>query len=434
MQHASEIQQSPQEILRTLFDRALDACLPERVLPQIVPTLGLDRFTGRIIVVGAGKASAAMAAAFENSLTPQQLARTSGTIVTRYGHAVATQKITILEASHPVPDAASLDAAQQILATVNNLVEGDVVISLISGGGSALLSMPAPGVSAEDKQAVNKILLRCGASIDEINCIRSNLSAVKGGRLALAAFPATIINLVISDIPGDVAALVASGPTIWDKNLFSKERALRIIQKYNMDLPPAVRAHMERETIEENKFHQLKIETHVIATPFMALKSAAAAAEKMGLRSIILSSRIEGDAAEIAKMHAGIALDAIEYQQPIQTPAIILSGGETTVSLKGTYGRGGRNCEFILALAIALQGQKNCYAIACDTDGVDGSEDNAGAIITPDTLERAKALGLDAQQFLDGHDSYSLFEKLNDLVVTGPTLTNVNDFRAILVL
>jgi len=381
-------------------------------------------------VVGAGKAAAAMARAVEANWRGD-LDRLSGLVVTRYGHGVPCQRIEVIEAAHPVPDAAGAQAAERILRSVGGLSADDLVLCLISGGGSALLAMPAAGLTLADKQAVNRALLRSGAAIAEMNCVRKHLSAIKGGRLAAAAAPARVVSLLISDVPGDDPAIIASGPTVADPSTVADARA--ILERYGIDAPAAVRAHLAAAADETPKPGDPRLasaETHIIARPQDSLEAAAAAAQQAGITPIILGDAIEGEAREVARAMAETARQAAREHQ---TPCVLLSGGETTVTVRG-QGRGGRNAEFLLALAIALDGAPGIFALACDTDGIDGSEDNAGAIITPDTLARAAALGLDPQARLDDNDGYGVFSALGDLVMTGPTLTNVNDFRAILIL
>ncbi len=384
---------------------------------------------GNTVVVGAGKVSAAMARAVEMHW-PGPL---SGLVITRYGHAVPCKHIEIVEAAHPVPDAAGRAAAARILEVARGLGPDDLLLGLFSGGGSALLALPAPGLSLGHKQAVNRALLRSGATIAEINCVRKHLSAVKGGRLAAAAAPARVVTLLISDVPGDDPAVIASGPTVADPTTFADARA--VLERYGIGPAQAVRRHLESaadETPKPGDARLRKIETVIAARPQMALEAAAAAARHAGWEPLILGDAIEGEAREAARVIAGIALCVARHGHPLRPPAILLSGGETTVTVRG-QGRGGPNTEFLLALALALDGAAGISAIACDTDGIDGSEDNAGALVGPDTLARAASLGLDAKVHLARNDAYGFFSALGDLVVTGPTLTNVNDFRAVLV-
>jgi hydroxypyruvate reductase len=419
------VTQAPDALLLDLLGAAIDAAVPEKCVPAYLPQAP----RGRTIVIGAGKASAAMARVVEEHW-PGSL---SGLVVTRYGHAVPCERIEIVEASHPVPDAAGRDAAARILAMVQGLTEDDLVLCLISGGGSALLALPAPGISFEDKQAVNKALLRSGANIGEMNCVRKHLSAIKGGRLAVAAAPAQIVALLISDVPGDDPAVIASGPTVADPTTHAD--ALAIIEKYRIEAPPAVLARLrghEDETPKPGDPRLARVDTRIITTPQHALEAAASVARAAGFTPMILSDAIEGEARDVALVHAAIARQCARRAQPAVPPCVLLSGGETTVTVRGK-GRGGRNVEFLLALAIALDGLPGVHALAADTDGIDGTEDNAGAIIAPDTLARAAEAGLSAKAHLADNDGYSFFAGIDDLVVTGPTHTNVNDFRAIVI-
>jgi glycerate 2-kinase len=412
--------------LRTAFDAAIAAADPRRVLPRHLPPPP----RGRCIVVGAGKSAALMAAALEEAWPDVPL---EGVVVTRYGHAVPTRRITVLEASHPVPDAAGEDAARRILAAVRGLGPDDLVLALISGGASALLPLPAAGLTLADKQAVNRALLASGATISEMNCVRKHLSAIKGGRLAAAAAPARVLTLAISDVPGDDPAVIGSGPTVPDPTTFAEARA--ILARYGIVPAPHVAAHLAAGAEETPKPGELPHAAFcLIATPMMALQAAADAARGLGLAPLILGDALEGESREAGTVLAGIALSVRTHRTPAVPPALLLSGGETTVTLgAGPAGRGGRNSEFLLALAVALGGTEGIWALAGDTDGIDGSEDAAGAIVAPDTPARARARGLDPVALLAAHDSYALFAALGDLIVTGPTLTNVNDFRAILV-
>ena len=408
--------------LRQLFDAAIASANPFKVLAPHLPA----KPKGRCIVVGAGKASAAMAAALEQAWPDVAL---SGVVVTRYGHSVPTAKIRIIEASHPVPDANSALAATEILKAVAGLTSDDLVIALISGGGSALLVAPAEGLTLADKQAVNKALLQSGAGIGEMNIVRKHLSRIKGGKLAQAASPARVVTLVISDVPGDDPAIIASGPTVPDATM--PQDALDILSRYKAKVPDAVIAVLRRP---HQSTASVQADVRMIASPMLALRAAAAVVQSHGIAPLILGDALEGEARDAGKLLAGMALSAQLHGVPATTPCVLLSGGETTVTITdGKAGRGGRNTELLLAAAIALQGQKNIWGLAGDTDGIDGTEDAAGAVITPDSLHRALNLGLDARSFLTGHDSYSLFKALDNLVVTGPTLTNVNDFRALLV-
>jgi glycerate 2-kinase len=356
-----------------------------------------------------------------------------GLVVTRYGHKLPTTRIEVVEARHPVPDAAGREAAARILKLVQGLTPDDLVLCLISGGGSALLALPAEGLTLEDKQAVNKALLKSGATIGEMNAVRKHLSSIKGGRLAVAAAPARVVALMISDVPGDDPSVIASGPTVADPT--SSEDALAIIEKYGIPVPPGIIERLRvkaGETPKPGDARLAKVENIMIATPQMSLEAAAAIARDAGVTPVILGNAIEGEARDVGLVHAGIARQCADYAQPAAPPCVLLSGGETTVTLKGK-GKGGRNTEFLLALGLALDGDPRIFALAADTDGVDGSEDNAGALIYPDTLARAAARGLNAKALLADNDPWTFFEAIGDLLVTGPTLTNVNDFRAVLI-
>jgi hydroxypyruvate reductase len=354
-------------------------------------------------------------------------------VVTRYGYGVPTTRIEVVEASHPVPDEAGRRGAERMLQMVQGLTANDLVLFLVSGGGSALLSLPAPGLTLADKQAINKALLKSGANITEMNCVRKHLSAVKGGRLAAACAPARVVTLAISDIPGDDPAVIASGPTVADATTFAD--ALAILEKYSITEPRAVVEHLRAakdETPKPGDPRLANTELHMVATPQMSLEAAAETARKAGITPVILGDAIEGEAREVAIVHAGIARQVKRHGQPGKSPCVLLSGGETTVTVRGK-GRGGRNAEFLLALAVALGGEAGIHALAGDTDGVDGTEDNAGARLTPDSLARGAASRVDAKKMLADNDGYSFFSAIGDLVVTGPTMTNVNDFRAILI-
>ncbi len=416
---------SARAFLRRLFDAAIAAADPAKLVPRHLPA----EPRGRTIVVGAGKASAAMARAFEQHWTGEL----SGLVVTRYGYGAPCKRIEVVEAAHPVPDARGEQAARRMLELVRGLTEEDLVVALISGGGSALLSAPAEGLSLADKQAVNRALLASGASIEEINCVRKHLSAIKGGRLAVAAYPARVVALLISDVPGDDPAVIASGPTVADPTTTADARA--ILAKYGITPPSAVQSHLKSagdETPKPGDARLGRAEIHLIATPQASLMAAAEVAKPAGVPPLVLSDSIEGESREAARVLAGIARQVHRYGQPIPAPCVLLSGGETTVTVRGK-GRGGRNVEFLLALALALRGQSQTWAIAGDTDGVDGAEEIAGAIITPDTLDRAARQGVRAADRLADNDGHGFFEALGDQVVTGPTLTNVNDFRAVLI-
>lgn len=414
-----------QRLLRRMFDAAIAAAQPALCVPPLLPPAP----KGRLVVIGAGKASAAMARAVEQHW-PGPL---SGLVVTRYGYAVPCERIEIVEAAHPVPDAAGEKAAARLLQTVQGLGADDLVLCLISGGGSALLPLPLPGLTLADLQALNQALLASGASITEMNCVRRHLSAIQGGRLAAACHPARVLNLLLSDVPGDDPIDIASGPTVPDPTTCAD--ALAILRRYRIRVPPTALAWLESGDGESLKPGDLRlplIDTHFIATPQKALEAAAAVARQAGLHAHILGDAIEGEARDVAKALAGIALQTARRGQPFLGPCVLLSGGETTVTLKG-QGRGGRNVEFLLALAVALRGEPGIHALAGDTDGVDGQEEIAGALIGPDTLDRAWALGLNPRERLDANDGHGFFEALGDAVITGPTLTNVNDFRAIVI-
>lgn len=416
---------NPLSLLRSLFDVAVESARPHKVLPEYIPT----NHTGRIIVIGAGKGSAAMAQVLENHIN----APLSGCVVTRYGHAVPCKHIEILEASHPVADEASVNAANKIMRTVSGLTDNDLVIVLISGGGSALLALPAAGITLADKQNINAQLLKCGASISEINTVRRHLSAIKGGHLAAACYPAQVCNLIISDVPGDDPNNIASGPTVADPTTCAN--ALNILKRYHINAPVNVINALKSgttETIKPGDNKLAKVNTHIVASSQKALLAAATKARAAGYAPIILGDSIEGEAREVAKVMAAIAQQVKNHSQPAAAPCILLSGGETTVTIKNK-GSGGRNVEFLLALAVALNGTNGIYAIAGDTDGIDGQEEIAGAVICPETINKALNLGLSATQYLDNNDAHTFFKALGDSVITGPTLTNVNDFRAILI-
>ena len=415
----------PRQLLHDMLDAAIAAAQPALCVPRHLPSPP----KGRLVVVGAGKASAAMARAVEDHWQGPL----SGLVVTRYGHAVPCQHIEIVEAAHPVPDAAGEAAARRMLALVQGLTADDLVLCLISGGGSALLPLALPGLSLADKQAINRALLASGASIGEMNCVRRHLSAIKGGRLAAACSPARVVNLLLSDVPGDQAIDIASGPTVADPTHCSD--ALDILRRYQIPLPPRAQALLdsgEAESIKPGDPRLPRIETHTIATPWMALEAAAQVARAAGWPVYILGDAIEGESRDVARTLAGITLHAAQTGQPFERPCVLLSGGETTVTLRG-QGRGGRNVEFLLALAVALRGAPGIHALAADTDGVDGAEEIAGAVLAPDTLERAWQHGLRPQASLDNNDGHGFFDTLGDSIRTGPTLTNVNDFRAILI-
>ena len=415
---------TPPDLLKAMFQAAVDAALPSLCVPAHLP----PRPKGRTVIIGAGKASGAMAKALEVAWDGPL----EGLVVTRYGYRVPTERLEVVEAAHPVPDAAGREAARRILDLVHGLTKDDLVLCLISGGGSALLALPAEGVSLEDKQAVNKALLKSGATISEMNVVRKHLSAIKGGRLAAAAAPARVVALMISDVPGDDPSIIASGPTVPDPS--TNKDALGIIAKYGIEVPASVRDLLQKagETPKPGDKRLASVENIMIATPQASLEAAAQVARKAGVKPVILGDSIEGEARDVALVHAGIARQCALRGQPEQPPCVLISGGETTITLKGK-GKGGRNTEFLLALAIALQGMPQIYALAGDTDGVDGSEDNAGALIYPDTLARAEKAGINAKAMLADNDPYTFFKGIGDLLETGPTLTNVNDLRAILI-
>jgi hydroxypyruvate reductase len=419
---------SPRTLLRTLFDAAIARAVPKVCLPPHLP----PRPPGRLVVVGAGKAAAAMAAAVEDHYG-DPLDFLAGAVVTRYGHLHPTRRIEVIEAGHPVPDAAGLAGAKRLLAIVGGLSADDRVLCLISGGGSALLTYPASPITLDEMQTLTKALLRSGAAIGEMNALRKHLSAIAGGRLAAAAHPAPILTLAISDVPGDDPSTIASGPTVADPT--TREDARAVLAKYGIAPAPAIAQRLADPACETPKPGDPRLggaRFTIIASPKESLAAAAALAQAQGFTPLVLGDAIEGESREVAQAHARLALDIQAGRGPVKPPVAILSGGETTVTVRGK-GRGGRDAEFLLALAIALDGAEGMHALAGDTDGIDGSEDNAGAIIAPDTLARARAAGVDAAQHLANNDAYSFFAALSDLVVTGPTLTNVNDFRAILV-
>jgi len=408
------------DVLQRLFAAAVGAAAPELCVPAHLPAPP----KGRTVVVGAGKAAAAMAQAVEAHWPPD--APLSGLVVTRYGYGVAPlRRIEVVEAAHPVPDEAGRNAAARSLAAVRGLGADDLVLCLISGGGSALLALPAPGVTLAEKQEINRALLRSGAAIGEMNCVRKHLSAIKGGRLALACAPARVVTLAISDVPGDDLSVIASGPTVPDATTQADARA--VLARYGIPVPGI---------LQDPAFETPKAlpagDVRLVATPQMALEAAARVARAAGLTPLILGDALEGEAREVGRVMAGLARQVVRHGQPVPAPCVLLSGGETTVTVRGT-GVGGRNVEFLLALAVALDGLGGVHALAADTDGVDGAAEVAGAVISPDTLARAAALGLNPRAALDNNDAHGFFAALGDQVVTGPTRTNVNDFRAILI-
>jgi glycerate 2-kinase len=412
-------------LLLDMFQAAVNAAAPALCVPTHLP----PRPKGRTVVVGAGKAAASMAAVVEAHWNGP----IEGLVVTRYGHGVPCRHIEVVEASHPVPDEAGSKAARRILDKVSGLTADDLVLVLISGGGSALLALPADGVSLADKQAINRALLKSGAHIAEMNTARKHLSAIKGGRLAVAAAPAPVVALMISDVPGDDLSVIASGPTVPDVS--TRADALVVLAKYGIAIPAGVARHLNDEASETPKPGDPRfanVGNRLVATPQISLEAAAKVARDAGLPALILGNAIQGEARDVGIVHAGIARQCGDWGQPLEIPCVLISGGETTVTVRGN-GRGGRNAEFLLSLGIAAEGRNGIWALAADTDGIDGSENNAGAILTPDMLSRAKHAGIDVNMRLADNDAYTVFAALNDLVVTGPTLTNVNDFRAIVV-
>jgi glycerate 2-kinase len=415
----------PRVLLRQMFDAAIASAQPALCVPPHLPAAP----RGRLIVVGAGKASAAMARAVEQNWSGPL----SGLVVTRYGYAVPCESIDIVEAAHPVPDMAGMHAAQRMLERVGYLSEEDLVLCLFSGGGSALLPLPAPGLDLDSKQAVSRALLACGATISEMNCVRRHLSAIKGGRLAAACHPARVLTLLISDVPGDRPVDIASGPTVADPTTCAD--ALAIVRRYGIELPGPVREVLESgrgESVKPGDPRLARSQVRMIAAPQMALEAAADVARAAGVTAHILGDAIEGEARDVGKVFAGMASQVADRNQPFGAPCVLLSGGETTVTVRGS-GRGGRNVEFLLSLAVALEGHPRIHALAGDTDGVDGQEEIAGGCIGPDSLARAWSRGLHPKDMLDNNDGHGFFSALGDSVITGPTLTNVNDFRAILI-
>jgi hydroxypyruvate reductase len=408
-----------------MFNAAIAAAQPALRVPQLLPPPP----PGRLIVIGAGKASAAMAKAVEDHWPGE----VSGVVVTRYGYSVPCKRIEIVESAHPVPDAASERASQRLFETVRELREIDVVLALISGGASSLVVAPLPGLTLDDKQAVNRALLKSGASIGEMNCVRKHLSAIKGGRLAAACHPAKVMTLLLSDVPGDRPTDIGSGPTVGDPTTCAD--ALAIVRRYKVDLPAHVLEPLVSgggKSVKPDDPRLAGNELRFVATPRLALEAAAVVARKAGIAVHVLGDSIEGEARDVGKVMAGVTLEVACHGQPFKPPCILLSGGETTVTVHG-QGRGGRNVEFLLSLAVALEGCRGVHALAGDTDGVDGMEEIAGAYVAPDTLKRAWSRGINAKERLADNDGHGFFEALGDSVVTGPTFTNVNDFRAIYV-
>ncbi|MEF9965595.1 MAG: glycerate kinase [Comamonas sp.] len=430
---------NPQQFLLDLYHSAVLRAQPLHSLAQYLPKPP----KGRTVVLGAGKAGGSMAQALE-ALWPKD-APLSGLVVTRYDHIPPrpqglAQRLEVVEAAHPVPDAAGLAAAERILALTEGLTADDLVLCLISGGGSALLTLPAEGMDLQEKQRINQALLESGAAIGEMNCVRKHLSRIKGGRLAAACYPAKVVTLTISDVPGDDPSVIASGPTVPDASTCAD--ALAVLNRYQISVPDSVRAALEDGRLETPKPGDPRFaghEVHLIATPQQSLDAAAAAARAAGIAAYVLSDEIEGESREVGKVHAALARAVARHGAPFTKPCVILSGGETSVTIRprqpgAAKGRGGRAGEFCMGLAQALQGQSGVWALAADTDGIDGVEDNAGARVAPDTLQRAAEQQLRLSDHLDRNDAYGFFGALDDLVVTGPTHTNVNDFRAILVL
>ena len=435
----------PQALLTSLFYTAVAAADPKKVLPgfldAIPETLLPQKGHGKVVVIGAGKASAAMAVALESHWHGVELSGVdlSGVVVTAYGHALPCKQIEVIEAAHPVPDENSEIAARRILNLVADLNKNDVVICLLSGGGSSLLALPASDITLADKRQVNEALLKSGANIHEINCVRKHLSAIKGGRLAAACSPAKLMTFAISDVPGDDPAVIASGPTVADPT--TRQQASAILEKYQISVSNEVRLWLGSSECEpEDKSEPETPKTvgesagfKIVATAKQSLEAAAIEAEEQGVKALILGDDLTGESRQLAKLHAELVNQILEQSQPISAPCVLLSGGETTVKVRGN-GRGGRNTEYLLSLAIALEGKANVYALAADTDGIDGSGDNSGAVLSPKSWIKADKLALNAANMLKSNDSYRFFEALGDLIVTGPTQTNVNDFRAILVL
>lgn len=430
----------PATLLRRMMDAAIAAADPAQCLPPHLLPLARAPHSGRTVVIGAGKAAASMAAAVDRLFAAEAPDREiEGLVVTRYGHGCPAGRIEVVEAAHPVPDVAGQNAARRILDLVSGLGDEDRVIALISGGGSALLTLPADGVSLEDKQAVNRALLKSGATIHEMNAVRKHLSAIKGGRLAVAAAPAALHAYLISDVPGDDPDVIASGPTVADTSTLADARA--VLGKYGIVPPDSVaRALADRaqETPKPGDAVLGKTETVMAARPQASLEAAAEIARAAGITPVILGDAIEGESRDVATVMAGIAAQVARHGQPAQAPCVLLSGGETTVTVRGD-GRGGRNAEFLCAFAVTLQRRMpelagRIAALACDTDGIDGTEDNAGVFVVPGDLDRAETLGVDLSAWLENNDGYGAFSALDRLIVTGPTLTNVNDFRAVLIL
>lgn len=415
----------PRSFLTSIFETAVAAADPERTIARHLP----PRPKGRAVVVGAGKGSAQMAAAFEKAWDgPLQ-----GVVVTRYGYAAECERLTVLEAAHPVPDEAGLNASKALLEAVSGLTQDDLVVALVSGGGSALLPSPPAGLTLADEIAVNEALLASGAPISAMNAVRKHVSAIKGGRLAAAAWPARVVSLIVSDIPGDNPALVASGPTVPDES--SREDALRIVSTYGINLPERVMAHLNSPLAAAPRPDDARFagnEVRIIASAAVSLEAAAAEARRQGIEAVILSDAIEGEARDVGAVHAAIAREVATRNRPFAKPVLILSGGETTVTLRAK-GKGGRNSEFLLAFALGIDGVPGIHALAADTDGIDGSEDNAGAFADGETIARMRQAGIDARAMLAGNNAWTAFNAVGGLFMPGPTGTNVNDLRAILI-
>ena len=414
------------QLAKALFDAAVSAADPSKLVSQFLSAAS----PSRIYVVGAGKASASMALAVEKAWPNAEI---SGLVITPYGTLTPTTKIELIEARHPVPDEHGLDASQRILELATQLGSEDTLLCLISGGGSALMTMPAGSVTLAEKQQINKSLLSSGAAIDEMNCVRKHLSAIKGGRLAIAAYPAKVITLAISDVPGDDFSVIASGPTIKDHTTASQ--ALEILNRYKIAMPASVETQLKQSTSDTQHSDEIwaNTEAHMIATPQQSLEAAAALAKLHGYQPLILGDAIEGEARDVAKVMAAMTKQVCQYEQPAPAPVALISGGETTVTLRGKGGRGGRNGEFLLSFANEIGDNPRVTALACDTDGIDGSEDNAGAIWDSSVAKVAAAKALNSRTYLDKNDAYSFFDECDALIKTGPTFTNVNDFRVVLI-
>jgi glycerate 2-kinase len=411
-------------LLRQLFDAAVSAVDPVLIMPRYLEAIQ-RKYDGtkRVVVLGAGKAAARMALSVEQNW----VGPVSGLVVTRFGHGEPLRQIEVVEASHPMPDASGVEAATRILSLAKSLGKDDLVLFLVSGGGSALLSLPAPSVPLADKREINRALLASGAAIGEMNCVRRHLSAIKGGKLGEACGEASVVTLIISDVPNDDATIVASGPTLADRS--TPQDAIAILNRYKISMSKAVLVHLS-STSQRPAVAYGPREHHIVARAQNSLDAAAECAHQAGINPLILGGSIEGESRDVAVVHAGIAAQIHRYAQPASRPCVLLSGGETTVTVRGD-GHGGRNVEFLLSLLQATESIPNLYALACDTDGIDGMKDNAGAVIDPTSLARAQSIGLCAREHLERNDAYRYFEALNDLVITGPTRTNVNDFRAV---